>query len=452
MARSPKKFAELLTEAVRTIAARENKPIALVQDELAIYALGRKSGTAVEYWRKGHIPGKQSDVEKLGRAIVEQSNLEREWLEPFLISAGHPNPSRFCDALFPGPLPVYLPNKPYRELMGRDTLVRDIMAALSDPEGRWIVAIDGMGGIGKTALAHEIVEQCLKEHHFDAVVWASAARTEADHRDSTETDALTFEMVLDTIVRHLDALDILRLGAAQKEVRIQNLLRSRRIVIVLDNLETAGEPQNEIARRLRPLLGPSKALLISRHRFTGELYAIHLTGLDEEPALAFIHQEAEEKRISRVKIAQPGELEQIVEATGGSPLAMKLVVGQLGHLPLEIVLEHLQEVRSLESRTDEDEYIRFYKFIYFPSWQLLSRAGKRLLISMAHFAPGVGGTFEAIKATSDLPDDVLNRTINELWRLSFLEAGELSNLKQIRYYLHALTQYFVLSDIVQILR
>jgi len=113
------------------------------------------------------------------------------------------------------------------------------------------------------------------------------------------------------------------------------------------------------------------------------------------------------------------------------------------------VLAQLREVQLPEGEADEDDYVRFYKFIFFPSWQLLSNDGKKLLISMSHFAPGVGGTFEAVKATSGLDEDVLTRCVDELWRLSFLEVGDSPSLKQVRYYLHALTQYFVLSDIVK---
>jgi hypothetical protein len=95
--------------------------------------------------------------------------------------------------------------------------------------------------------------------------------------------------------------------------------------------------------------------------------------------------------------------------------------------------------------------VRFYKGIFSPSWKLLSDDGKKLLISMSHFAPGVGGTYEAVKATSDLSDETLTGCVDELWRLSFLERGESPSLKKVRYYLHALTQYFVLSDIVKVL-
>jgi len=350
-------------------------------------------------------------------------------------------------------LASHLPGKSYRELVGRDALVGDVMAALRDPAGKWMVAIDGMGGIGKTALAREVADRCLAERLFDTVVWEQAPKEQFASGDRGKgKGTLTFETALDSIARQLGALDVPRLKDTEKEARVRALLQAQRVLVVLDNLETAKEPQNEIARRLRPILDPSKALLTSRHRFKGDLYAIHLTGLDEDGALRFIRQEAEEKRIDRVARAEPSELGEIAQSTGGSPLALKLVVGQLGHLPLETVLSQLREVRLPERESDEDDYIRFYKGIFFPSWRLLSDDGKKLLISMAHFAPGVGGTLEAVKATSDLPDAALDRSIDELWRLSFLETGESPSLRQVRYYLHALTQYFVLSDIVQVLK
>ncbi len=343
---------------------------------------------------------------------------------------------------------TFLPGKPYRELVGRDVLVDEIMAALSDPSGKWIVGVDGMVGIGKTALAREIVDRCLSEHLFDAIVWEQSPKEEFGARK--EAGSFSYESALDAIARQLGFLDVLRLKATEKEARVKALLQSQRVLIVLDNLETAKESQDKITSRLQLLLKPSKALLTSRIRFKGDVYAIHLDGLKEDGALNFIRQEAEEKRNARIDTAQPAELKQIALSTGGSPLALKLVVGQVEHLPLKVVLTQLQQVRVPEHASAEDDYYRFYKAIFFPSWHLLSKDGKGLLISMSHFAPSVGGTFEAVKATSDLAEQVLTPCIDELWRLSFLEVGDSANLKKVRYYLHALTQYFVLSDIVQI--
>jgi hypothetical protein len=351
------------------------------------------------------------------------------------------------------PLSSQLPGKSYRELIGRDILIGNLMAALRDPSGKWLVAVDGMGGIGKTALAREIAGHCESEKLFSIIIWDQAPKELQGLPAGKGKDkgSLTFETVLDSIARQLGALDVPRLKGPEKELRIKGLLQVHRALIVLDNLETAKESQNEIARRLLPLLHPSKVLMTSRHRFQGDVYAVHLTGLDEDGSLIFIRQEAQEKNIETVSSAKVSELKQIAETTGGSPLALKLVVGQLGHLPLGTVLDQLQKIKLQKGDSDKDDYVRFYKGIFLPSWKLLSDDGKKLLISMSHFAPGIGGTYEAVKATSDLADDTLDHCIDELWKLSFLEKGESPSLKKVRYYLHALTQYFVLSDIVKVI-
>ncbi len=82
---------------------------------------------------------------------------------------------------------------------------------------------------------------------------------------------------------------------------------------------------------------------------------------------------------------------------------------------------------------------------------LLRDESKHLLVSMGHFAPGIGDEWEAVITISRLPSDLFTKSIDQLWRLSFLEIGHLPNLAQKRYYLHALTRHFVLADIVQVL-
>lgn len=343
----------------------------------------------------------------------------------------------------------YLPARPYRTLIGRERLVQEVLTALQDGEGRHIVALDGHGGIGKTSIAYEVATQAIQHRLFDDLVWLRAPKRDPHRPAQAEQDLLTYESVLNAITNQLGRSELSKLVAVEKEVQIRLLLQQRRILLVLDNLETAGEPQNEIAARLLSLLTTSKALLTSRHRFQGDLYVVHLDGILENAALDFLLQEATEKGIRRLINANRAELQPIVQTTGGSPLAMKLVVGQLGHLPLEIVLERLRSIHLLNNDNKRDEYSRLYKFIFLPSWQLLSLDGKKLLLSLAHFAPGIGGVYAAIQATSDLPATILAQAIDELWQLSFVEIGQSSHLQQVRYYLHALTQYFVLSDIVQ---
>jgi hypothetical protein len=67
---------------------------------------------------------------------------------------------------------------------------------------------------------------------------------------------------------------------------------------------------------------------------------------------------------------------------------------------------------------------------------------------MAHFPPELGGPLEALAGTTHLSEDILRASIDELWRLSFLEIGETSGVEDIQYYLHTLTRYFVFSELL----
>ncbi len=452
---SKEEFARLLSEGIYRIKIQHSKSIQIVQDELG-YALGRQGGTAIEHWRRGNIPANLADLENLAKELVVQGQLNQSWLKLFLLHGGHPNPTQVVGDVFLAndsqalpPSSVNLPGKNYRELVGRQTLLAQIREALEDKNGRWLITIDGQGGIGKTALARNIAEQCQLSCHFTAVVWISASRNDLPGAMVPE-GGLTFHTCLDAIAAQLNQPDIAKLPPEQKSKRLQALLRSQPVLIILDNLETAVTPQNEIVTQLRPFLNPSKALFTSRQRFRGDLFAIHLDGLVENEAVQFIQQDATEKGISHVAEAMPQQLFPVITATGGSPLALKLIVSQLAHFDLPIVLQHLTEV-NIQNST-QNEYINFYKHVYGRSWSLLSETNQQLLITLAHFAPGVGGNFKAIKQVSQLPHANLVESIDKLWQFSFLEIGAIASLQEnIRYYLHPLTQHFVLSDVIQLL-
>ena len=224
-----------------------------------------------------------------------------------------------------------------------------------------------------------------------------------------------------------------------------------RVLIVLDNLETAVQPQDEIVAQLQPLLGQSKVLLTSRRRFRNHTYPIHLTGLRNEAATHLIQQCGQDKGIHHIHDAVAEELNEIIWATGGSPLAIQLVVSQLHHLTLPIILKNLREVTPLSQLTNEGEYIKFYKFIFQHSWTLLSEESKSLLVTMAQFVAANGAHFEAIQYVSELEFGLLVSCVEMLWDSSLLEIRAVSGIGQIRYYLHPLTQNFVLSDIANVL-
>ena len=171
MAKSPK-FAKLLTKAVRTIAAHENKTITSVHDELG-YALGRKTGgSCIEYWRKGHVPTDLHELEKLVGELARRGGLNRSECEQFLHAANHPYLENVLDELSPilngeplkqerslqelSPFVAGPPITTPRQFVGREYELRRIF-------GLWRrfplqhMAVIGARRSGKTSLLHYLM-------------------------------------------------------------------------------------------------------------------------------------------------------------------------------------------------------------------------------------------------------------------------------------------------------
>ncbi|MBI1879531.1 MAG: ATP-binding protein [Chloroflexi bacterium] len=188
---SAEKFANLLTEGIYKIRFEEAKNIRVIQDELG-YALGKQGGASIEYWRKGYIPARLSDIEKLAREIVKRAHLERAWLEKFLRNANHPAPEKLCDELF-SPIsstetqqeqstvpklhlatipidttPDEEPTEVERSVFvaREDELVqlnRYLTDMLTEQQGL-VVFVTGEAGSGKTALVEEFAWRALEAH------------------------------------------------------------------------------------------------------------------------------------------------------------------------------------------------------------------------------------------------------------------------------------------------
>ena len=163
--------------------------------------------------------------------------------------------------------PPHLPNEPYYPLPGREQQLAHLLDVLSDPQGPVAIVIDGLGGMGKTALAVEGVRRALNRQLFAQVVGESAKLEQLVGGDIVQVGeaALDSDALLDTIARQLDHWEIPTLPPQEKHVRLAQLLRKQHSLILVDNLESTANAQ-EIVARLRGFLNPSRALLTSRQK------------------------------------------------------------------------------------------------------------------------------------------------------------------------------------------
>lgn len=167
---SAKKFAALLTEAIQLVKVKTKRPIRQIQDEIG-HEMGRNGGSSIEYWRKGHVPKKLEDTEKLTKALFVRNGLTAKTLEPFLISAGHPNPQAFSETLWRVPTiasqsqstekrerhpfivgpPIHDP----KQFFGREKILRSIFSLwMKDPLHSVVVL--GPRRSGRTSLLYRL--------------------------------------------------------------------------------------------------------------------------------------------------------------------------------------------------------------------------------------------------------------------------------------------------------
>ncbi len=99
MARKNRTFGRLLDEGISSVARRQRKTMAIVEDELAA-ALGY-SGHTVQHWRRGHIPTDLAHVAEVLRYCVRHGRVNRAWATSLLQQSAFPDANALLDELFP---------------------------------------------------------------------------------------------------------------------------------------------------------------------------------------------------------------------------------------------------------------------------------------------------------------------------------------------------------------
>ena len=336
-----------------------------------------------------------------------------------------------------------LPSRRYTRLVGREEEIGTILQKLRspDPTAPPVIAITGLGGIGKTALAYEIVERAMLEELFNGLVWESAKleELEAGKIRPLRPPALSFESLVSAIARQLGYDALLQLPPSELHNRIRHILQTGSYLIVVDNLETV-KAYEELARQLHSLLSPSqspqpsRALLTSRERLIDipYIYDQYIRGLSRPASMEFIQQEAHDRGAMGILDAGQRLLDRIFKVTYGMPLAMKLIISQfIAGIPLDTELDRLEGAREEE----------LYEFIYMHLWFRLPIPAQKVLIAAAAFASSVARFM--LQPVSKTTDEEFETAIPELVRMSLIEPSDHPTAAQRRYSIHPITRWFI---------
>lgn len=334
-----------------------------------------------------------------------------------------------------------LPPRTFSRLFGATETLAKLKGFLAAQDGCWLVAVDGMGGMGKTALARAAVEELVCAGRFTQAIWLTARQAHFAW-GHIQVDAVRPALAWPDLLAELRrALGLPPAAHDDALPEIRAALSRQPSVVVLDNLETAADIA-AVVDGLARLVRPAKVLLTTRQRVAAHegVTALTLAALSREDALAFIHHHAGERNVPAVLNASLADLVRIADVTGGSPLAIKLVVGQMHSRPLATVLADLTAARA--GARD------FFNFIFRYAWDRLSPAAQRLLLHMPLLdARGTGA--EELAIVSDVAmDGEFWDALDELVNCSLLNVGCAGG--RLLYNIHRLTEFFILSDLVSL--
>jgi len=239
-----------------------------------------------------------------------------------------------------------LPQPDYERFIGRQEQIKTIQnLLLPTPKSRhFVITIDGVGGVGKSALALQIAYTYLdnykrlpKRERFLAIIWTTAKK-----------EVLTGEGILPqhqrlhslddihaTIAGLLNRPDILNADRAQRGELVRHALTQRRTLLIVDNLETIDD--ETIKSFIREVPEPTKVIITSRHRLDIS-YPVRLEGMKDHEAREFVEDEKQKKCVE----LSPTQVTRLIECTGGVPLALVWSIAKmgLGYEP-ESVIERL---------------------------------------------------------------------------------------------------------------
>jgi tetratricopeptide (TPR) repeat protein len=334
-------------------------------------------------------------------------------------------------------IPNNLPRR--AAFFGRAKEMDVVTRALSPADRTWGVLVDGIGGIGKTALAVEAAHRAQEAGAFDAFVFITAKQNilaPSGIREQTPA-ARTLDDFLNETARVLGQPGIAKLASDEKRRALLDALRAMPTLLIYDNLETLSkEEQEAMADFLRELPQGCKAIITSRRRGGEGAVWLRVEKLDWDAARGIIENEMARDAGLATKLRRvESRWQELYDETNGSPLAL---VHTLGLMRVRAALTFDGALAMLRGNRDAD----LQKFIFQEARKELTTNDKIALGALSFFVPSA--TFEAWMQVANLSRNALETTIDRLAALSLVDvlAGE------ERYAVHPLTRAFVRDELL----
>ena len=305
-----------------------------------------------------------------------------------------------------------MPSPPH-DFTGRSAELEELLEAVRE-RGVTISGLQGMGGIGKTALALVLADR-LKDNYPDAQFYLDLR--------GAEQSPVTAEEAMAHVIRGFHPTAQLPEGQAEMEALYRSALDGKRALLLMDNARD-GE-------QVEPLIPPSGCLLLvtSRQRFT--LPGLYLKDLDTLPP------EDAERFLLTIAPRIEERAAEIAGLCGYLPFALQIaarVLAEREDMTPEQYVGRLQDSRRRLALIDASLGL---------SYELLDEDLQKLWRMLAVFPE----SFDVAGAAAvwEMEADAAHDRLGDLLRYSFVEWNEASR----RYSLHDLARVYADSRLEQ---
>ena len=303
------------------------------------------------------------------------------------------------------------------DFVGRETELTKLdalTAAQAHSEIMLITAVQGAGGIGKTALAVRWAHQVV-DHFPDGQLYVNLRGFDQDAPISPFAALVHLLRCLGV------AADKLPTDLESASATYRSLLSGKRTLVLLDNARSADQ--------VRPLLpGHSACVVIvtSRNRLSGLIAVdgaqrLTVDGLGPDTAVTLLARIVGEDRVARETEA----VSRLVALCGGFPAALRIAAAQLADRPHDAIGAYVDELTSCDRLAAlslvGDEY-RALRAVLGHSYEALSRNQQRAFRLLGLF-PGPGLSTAAASALLNVSPSAALAALDELASAHLLQSA-----------------------------